>query len=198
MTPKAFEADEDEIIEQQLRAGIITESTSPWASPLVFVRKHDGSTSACVDYRERNDVTSFSAYPLPRVADCLDCLYGAKIFSTLDFQAGYWQIEVKPEDSPNRAFICRRGLFEYVTMSFGLCNASRTFKRCMELIMCGLQWKTLLIYLDDLIIFSSTFDEHIARLEEVFSRLSKAGLKLKPSKYALFQLAFHLPICTHS
>ncbi len=185
--PKAFEADEDEIIEQQLRAGIITESTSPWASPLVFVRKRDGTTRICVDYRRVNDLTSFCAYPLPRIADCLDCMHGAKIFSTLDLQAGYWQIEVKPEDRPKIAFICRRGLFEYVTMPFGLCNAPSTFERCMELIMRGLQWKTLLIYLDDLIIFSSTFDDHIARLDEVFSRLGKAGLKLKPSKCALFQ-----------
>ena len=185
--PKAFEHEEEEIIERQLKAGIITESTSPWASPLVFVRKRDGTTRVCVDYRKVNQLTSFCAFPLPRVSDCLDCLHGAKLFSTLDLQAGYWQIEIKPEDRPKSAFISRRGLFEYVTMPFGLCNAPSTFERCIELIMKGLQWKTLLIYLDDLIIFSSTFEEHIERLDEVLTRLSKAGLKLKPSKCELFQ-----------
>ena len=185
--PKAFEGEEEEIIEKQLKAGIITESTSPWASPLVFVRKRDGTTRVCVDYRKVNNLTSFCAYPLPRVSDCLDCLHGAKLFSTLDLQAGYWQIEVKPEDRPKTAFITRSGLFEYVTMPFGLCNAPSTFERCMELIMKGLQWKTLLIYLDDLIVFSSTFDEHIERLDEVLTRLGNAGLKLKPSKCHLFQ-----------
>ena len=185
--PKAFEAEEEGIIERQLKAGIITESTSPWASPLVFVKKSDGSTRVCVDYRKVNNLTTFCAYPLPRVADCLDCLHGAKVFSTLDLQAGYWQIELKPEDRPKSAFVTRYGLFEYVTMPFGLCNAPSTFERCMELIMKGLQWKTLLIYLDDLIIFSSTFDEHISRLDEVLTRLSNAGLKLKPSKCSLFQ-----------
>ena len=187
--PKAFEAEEEEIIEKQLKAGVIQESTSPWASPLVFVRKKDGTTRCCVDYRLVNKVTEDSAaWVLPKVGDCLDCLDGAKLFSTLDLQAGYWQIEVKPEDRPKTAFISsRRGLYEYITMPFGLCNAPSTFQRCMELVMKGLQWKTLLIYLDDVIIYSSTFDEHIKRLDEALTRLGDAGLKLKPSKCELFQ-----------
>ena len=187
--PKAFEKEEDEIIDRQLKAGIITESTSPWASPLVFVRKRDGTTRACVDYRRVNELMKpCTAWELPKIGDCLDCLHGAKLFSTLDLQAGYWQIEVKPEDRPKTAFISsKRGLFEYVTMPFGLCNAPSTFQRCMELVMKGLQWKTLLIYLDDLIVFSSTFEEHITRLDEVLTRLGEAGLKLKPSKCELFQ-----------
>ena len=186
--PRAFEGEEEAIIERQLKAGIITESTSAWASPLVFVRKRDGTTRACVDYRKLNDVTSFCAYPLPKIADCLDCLHGAKLFSTLDLQAGYWQIEVKPEDRHKTAFVSSRyGHYEYVRMPFGLCNAPSTFERCMELVMKGLQWKTLLIYLDDLIIFSDSFDQHIERLDEVLTRLGEAGLKLKPSKCNLFQ-----------
>ncbi len=187
--PKAFEGEEEKIIDQQLKAGIIQESTSPWASPLVFVRKKDGTTRLCVDYRQVNKCSkSFAAWCLPKVGDCLDCLHGAKLFSTLDLQAGYWQIEVKPEDRPKTAFVStRRGLFEYVTMPFGLCNAPSTFQRCMELVMKGLQWKTLLIYLDDLILFSSTFEEHISLLDEVLTRFTKAGLKLKPSKCDLFQ-----------
>ena len=187
--PKAFEKEEDEIIDRQLKAGIITEYTSPWASPLVFVRKRDGTTRACVDYRRVNELMKpCTAWELPKIGDCLDCLHGAKLFSTLDLQAGYWQIEVKPEDRPKTAFISsKRGLFEYITMPFGLCNAPSTFQRCMELVMKGLQRKTLLIYLDDVIVFSSTFEEHITRLDEVLTRLGEAGLKLKPSKCELFR-----------
>ena len=185
--PKAFQGEEEQVLDNQLKAGVIKESTSPWASPMVFVRKKDGTTRPCVDYRKLNDVTRRDAYPLPRVDDCLDCLSGAKIFSTLDLQSGYWQIEVKEEDRPKTAFVTRGGLYEYVTMPFGLCNAPSTFERCMELVLKGLQWRTLLIYLDDIIILSSTFSEHIERLDEVLRRLGNAGLKLKPSKCELFR-----------
>lgn len=185
--PRAFQGEEEKVLEAQLKAGVIRESTSPWASPMVFVRKKDGTTRPCVDYRKLNDVTRRDAYPLPRVDDCLDCLSGAKIFSTLDLQSGYWQIEVKEKDRPKTAFVTRSGLYEYITMPFGLCNAPSTFERCMELVLKGLQWKTLLIYLDDVIILSSTFQEHIQRLDEVLQRLGNAGLKLKPSKCELFR-----------
>ena len=185
--PRAFQDEEDTIINDQLKAGIIQPSTSPWASPLVYVKKKDGTTRPCVDYRKLNSVTEFDCFPLPKIEECLDSLGGSRFFSTLDLQAGYWQIEVKEEDRPKTAFRTRSGLYEYVVMPFGLSNAPSTFERCMELVMKGLQWKTLLVYLDDLIIFSKTFDEHLSRLDEVLHRLSRAGLKLKPSKCALFQ-----------
>ena len=185
--PRAFAGEEEEIIASQLEAGIIRESTSPWSSPLVYVRKRDGSTRQCVDYRKLNEVTKKDAYPLPRIEDCLDCLGGAKIFSTLDLQSGYWQIEIKDADRPKTAFSTRTGHYEYVTMPFGLCNAPGTFERAMELIMKGLQWKTLILYLDDIIVMGSSFDEQIDRLDEVLTRLSSAGLKLKPSKCHLFR-----------
>ncbi|XP_063956824.1 uncharacterized protein LOC135154504 [Lytechinus pictus] len=101
--------------------------------------------------------------------------------------SGYWQVEVKEGDNHKTAFRTRSGLHEYNVMPFGLSNAPSTFERCMELVLKGLQWKTLLIYLDDVRIFSPTFEDHISRLDEVFQRLSKAGLKPKPSKCALFQ-----------
>ena len=185
--PRAFEGEEEKIIASQLEAGIIRESTSPWSSPLVYVRKRDGSTRQCVDYRKLNEVTKKDAYPLPRIEDCLDCLGGANIFSTLDLQSGYWQIEIKEDDRPKTAFSTRTGHYEYVTMPFGLCNAPSTFERAMELIMKGLQWKTLILYLDDIIVMGSSFDEHLDRLDEVLTRLTDAGLKLKPSKCHLFR-----------
>ena len=119
--------------------------------------------------------------------DCLDCLSESQYISTLDLQSGYWQVEVEENDRPKTAFRTRSGLYEYNVMPFGLSNAPSTFERCMELVLKGLQWKTLLIYLDDVIIFSPDFDTQIQRLDEVFHRLSQAGLKLKPSKCSLFQ-----------
>ena len=137
--PRAFEQEEEKIIKDQLDASIIRESTSAWSSPLVYVKKRDGITRQCVDYRKLNDVTRKDAYPLPLIKDCLDCLGGAKIFSTLDLQSGYWQLELKEEDRPKTAFSTRTGHYEYVTMPFGLCNAPSTFERAMELLMKGLQ-----------------------------------------------------------
>ena len=185
--PLAFADEEDKIIQKQLKAGVIQESTSPWSSPLVYVRKKDGTTRPCVDYRRLNDVTVKDAYPLPRIDSCLDCLGSARWFSTLDLQSGNWQIEVKEEDRPKTAFATRHGFWEYVTMPMGLCNSPSTFQRCMELILRGLQWQSALIYLDDIIVCGSTIEEHMERLDEVLSRLGKAGLRLKPSKCHLLQ-----------
>ena len=185
--PMAFAHEEQKIITQQLEAGVIRESTSSWASPLVYVKKKDGSTRPCVDYRRLNDVTKKDAYPLPRIDDCLDCLSGARCFSTLDLQSGYWQLDVQEEDRPKTAFITRGGLYEYVTMPFGLCGAPATFERYMELVLQGLQWRTLLVYFDDVIVYGRNHQEHMDRLGEVFNRLAKAGLKLKPSKCDLLQ-----------
>ena len=118
---------------------------------------------------------------------CIDCLHSASIFSCLDCQSGYWQLEVDETDRPKTAFITKYGLYEYTKMPFGLCNAPSTFQRCMELIFRGLQWHTLLIYLDDIIIFSTDHEEHLERLEEVLYRLKISGLKLKPSKCELLK-----------
>ena len=128
-----------------------------------------------------------AAYPIPRMDDCLDSLGGAVLFSCLDLQSGYWQIEVEEVDKPKTAFVCKRGLFEYNTMPFGLSGAPATFQRCMELVMRGLQWSVVIIYLNDLIIHAKKFSEHLFRLDQVFSRLAEAGLKLKTSKCNLFQ-----------
>ena len=144
--PRAFEGEEEKIISEQLEAGIITPSKSPWASPLVYVKKKDGTTRPCVDYRKLNSVTEFDSFPLPRMDDCLDCLSGSKFFSTLDLQSGYWQVEVEEKDRPKTAFRTRSGLFEYNVMPFGLSNAPSTFERCMELVLKGLQWKTTHIF----------------------------------------------------
>lgn len=174
-------------MKDQFNNGVIQPSCSAWASPVVLVRKKDNTVRWCIDYRKLNDVTRKDAYPLPRIDTCLDCLSSAKIFSTLDLQSEYWQLEVSEKDRPKTAFVTKYGPFEYRKMPFGLCNAPSTFERCMELILKGLQWKTLLIYLDDVIIYSDTVESHLEQLDLVLTRLREAGLKLKPSKCDLIK-----------
>ena len=186
-TPQAFQGEEEKYIKEQLEAGVIQPSSSAWSSPIVMVRKKTGDVRVCIDYRKLNERTIKDAYPLPRIDMCLDCLASTKIFSTIDLQSAYMQLEVAKEDRHKTAFITKYGLFEYLVMPFGLCNAPSTFQRCVELIFRGIQWKYLLVYLDDIIVMASNFDEHLDRLEEVFKRLSEAGLKMKASKCEFFK-----------
>jgi hypothetical protein len=175
------------LIEKMLKQGIVTESHSPWASPVVLVRKKDGTLRYCVDYRLVNACSAKDAYPLPRIDDSLDQLSGAKWFSTLDLQSGYWQVKMAPEDQEKTAFITGQGLYEFKVMPFGLANAPATFERLMERILKGIQWNICLVYLDDIIVYAKDFDLAVERLNNVFNRLKTAGLKLNPSKCNLFR-----------
>ena len=174
-------------IQDMLSKDVISPSNSPWASCIVLTSKKDGTTRCCIDYRKLNSVTRKDAYPLPRIDESLDALSASTLFSTLDLTSGYWQVEVAPEDRPKTAFTAGTGLYEFNVMPFGLCNAPATFERLMERVLSGLQWDICLVYLDDIIIFSKTFDDHLQRVGTVFSRLKGAGLKLKPKKCTLFQ-----------
>lgn len=186
-TPLAFKGEEEKEVKKMLEKGVIRESTSPWASPVVLVKKRDSTTRFCIDYRKLNAVTKFDSYPLPRIADCFDALGGSKLFSVMDLASGYWQIKVKKEDQAKTAFVTKSGLYEFSVLPFGLTTAPSTFERCMETILRGLQWQTCLVYLDDVIVFSKTFEEHLKRLDDVLRRIKDAGLKLKPSKCSFIQ-----------
>jgi len=140
-----------------------------------------------VDYRKLNSVTIQDAYPLPRIDESLDALASSKYFSTLDLLSGYWQVPLSPDAQDKTIFITRDGLWKWKVLPFGLTSAPATFQRLMEQVLSGLHWKTLLVYLDDVILFSPNFQTHISRLREVLERLRGAGLKLKPSKCALLQ-----------
>ena len=120
---------------------IIQPSSSPWASPVVLVKKKDGSLRFCIDYHKVNAVTRKDAYPLPRVNDALDAFASCKWFTTLDLLSGYWQVEVDPRDHEKTGFTTYDGLFEFMKMPFGLCNAPVTFHRLMGLVLAGLPWK---------------------------------------------------------
>ena len=171
-----------------LKIGAIRDSKSPFSSNVVIVRKKDGSIRFCIDYRKLNQHTIKDAYPIPRVDDTLHLLAGAKYFSTLDLKSGYWQVEMKKSEKAKTAFqVGSLGFYECNRMPFGLCNAPATFQRLMERCMGELNLRECLNYLDDIIIFSTTFEEHLQRLQAVFERLKEHNLKLKPSKCMLFR-----------
>ena len=172
-------------LDQMLAADVVEPSSSPWSSPVVLVKKPDGSSRFCIDYRALNNVTRKDAYPQPRIDDTLDSLGGAKYFSTLDLQSGYWQVDVDSESRDKTAFSTPFGLYQFKRVPFGLTNAPATFQRLMAVVLRGLTPLMCLVYLDDIIIFSTTFEEHVERLRLVLSRLREAGLKLKPRKCRL-------------
>ena len=161
---------------------IIRPSSSPWSSPVVMVRKKDSTWRFCIDYRKLNAATCRDAYPLPWIDSTLDSLAGATYFTTLDLASGYWQVAVEEKDKGKTAFSTSDGHFEFNVMPFGLTNAPATFQRLMECVLAGLVGEECLIYLDDIIVFSSSFKEHLLRLTRIFQALRNAGLQLKPSK----------------
>lgn len=169
-------------VEKMLQKGVVQPSESPWASPVVLVRKKDDSWRFCVDYRRLNKITKKDVYPLPRIDDTLDCLKGAQFFSSMDLYSGYWQINVDEADREKTAFITPEGLYEFKVMPFGLCNAPATFERMMDNLLRHLKWTMCLCYLDDVVVFSKTFDEHLQRLEVVLQCLQEADLILNPKK----------------
>ena len=169
-------------VDDMLAQGVIEPACSPWASNLVLVKKKDGSFRCCVDYRALNSVTRKDAYPLPRIDTCLDAMATASWFSVFDLRSSY-QVSVNPADSGKTAFVCPRGMFKFRKMPFGLCNTGATFQRLMDIVMSGLCFQVCLVYLDDIIVFSQTPEQHLDRLHIVLERLRSAGLKLKPEVY---------------
>ncbi|XP_075919984.1 uncharacterized protein LOC142922927 [Petromyzon marinus] len=174
-------------VDDMLKADIISPSTSPWGAPIVLVKKHDGSLRFCVDFRRLNKISVADAYPLPRMDESLDALAGAHYFSTLDLLSGFWQLPLDESSKPKTAFRTPQGLFEFNRLPMGLHSAPATFQRLMELVLAGLQWDSCLIYLDDVIVFSRTFGEHIERLRAVFLKIRAANLKFKPQKCHLLR-----------
>ena len=180
--PPSHYSEVKEHLNDLLKRGIITTSTSPYAAPIVVVRKKSGEIRLCCDYRKLNSITRKDAFPLPRIDECLDALGGAKFFSTLDLASGYHQVAMHPDDQHKTAFISPLGLYEWTRMPFGLTNAPGTFQRLMQSVMNDFLFQIMLVYLDDLLVYSKTWEDHLVRLEKVFLRLREIGVKLNPNK----------------
>ena len=177
----------DKRVQEMLDHDIIVPSSSPWASNVVLVKKPTGELRFCIDYRMLNAVTVKDSFPLPRIDACMDAMEGAKWFSTLDLRSGYWQLDLDQASAEKTAFVTRKGQYQFNVLSFGLSNAPAIFQRLMNLVLAGLTWEVCLAFLDDVIVISSTFEEHLERLQLVFDRFAQAGLKLNPGKCKLFQ-----------
>jgi len=171
-----------EEIDKMLKEGIIKESHSPWASPVVIVIKKDGSNRFCIDYRKLNAATVTDAHPLPRIDDLLEQFRGANWFSSIDLASGYWQIEMEEEDKEKTAFTCHLGLYEFNVMPFGLTNAPPTFQRMMNKILKDWLYEFAVVYIDDIMIYSKTYEEHLEHIEKVLSKLREVNLMLKLKK----------------
>lgn len=181
-TPYAYRETLKKTIDEMLMDKIITPSRSEWSNPIFLVKKKDGTMRPVVDYRELNKVTEPDVYPIPKIDEYLDCLGKAKIFTTLDLKSGYWQIAMDEQSKEKTAFSSPFGNFNFEVMPFGVRNAPSEFCRLMDIVLANLQWKTALVYIDDIIIFSETFEEHKRHIAEVFEALEAANLKLKLSK----------------
>lgn len=174
-------------IQELLDTGVIRESESPFSSPIVVVRKKNGQVRLCIDYRRLNLQTIKDAYSLPKLEDTFRALNGSQWFSVLDLKSGFYQIEVEDADKPKTAFVCPLGFWEFNRMPQGVTNAPSTFQRLMERCMGDMHLKDVLVFIDDLIVFSKTLEEHEERLMKVLSRLKEFGLKLSPEKCVFFQ-----------
>ena len=184
LSPKEKECAET-MVKGLLDKGWIKPSKSPYSSPILFVQKKDGSLRMCVNYRPLNKVTRKDRYPLPLISDLLDRLHGATVFSSLDLRSGYHQIKIASENVPKTAFITHKGLYEYLVQPFGLTNAPAVFQREMNKVFGHLPF--VLIYLDDILIFSKTEEEHIQHLEQVLRLLKPNELYAKLSKCSFMQ-----------
>jgi hypothetical protein len=169
-------------IDELLEKGYIKLSTSPWAAPVLFVEKKDGTKRMCIDYRSLNEVTIKNKYPLPRIEDLFDQLRGASVFSKIDLRSGYHQLRIRPSDIPKTAFITKYELYEFTVMSFGLTNAPAYFMYLMNSVFMNYLDKFVVVFIDDILIYSQNEQEHEEDLRKVLNRLRDCQLYAKLSK----------------
>ena len=181
--PYSMLAAVNEEVSKMIDLNIIEPSTSPFASPIVIVKKKDGSNRFCIDFRTLNSQTVFDAEPMPIADEIFSKLATHKFFSKLDLSKGYWQVPLTDASKPLTAFQSPKGLFQFRVMPFGLVTASATFSRLMRLLLQGME--NVENFIDDILIYTQTFDHHIRVLNELLSRLRNANLTAKPSKCSI-------------
>ncbi|KAL0311788.1 UNVERIFIED_CONTAM: RNA-directed DNA polymerase [Sesamum radiatum] len=169
-------------LKDMLESGIIKPAKSPYGAPVLFQKKADGSLRMCCDYRALNKITVKNKYPIPLVADCFDRLSQAKYFTKIDLRSGYWQVRIKEGDEAKTTVVTRYGAFEFLVMPFGLTNAPATFYTLMNQVLHGFLDEFVVVYLDDIVIYSRTLAEHVEHLRQVLARLREYELYAKVSK----------------
>ena len=180
--PVAWEKDMDQQVSEMLANDIIRPSSSPWNAPVILVKKKDNSTRFVCDFRGVNDVTKRDTYPLPHIKDVIDKMAGARYWTTLDAASAYWSIPLAESDKEKTAFSVPHGKYEFNVTPYGLSNAGSSYQRMIDMCLSGLSTERVLAYMDDIVIFNSTFQEHIQDLAAVFDRLRLANVTLKGSK----------------
>ncbi|CAF4592207.1 unnamed protein product, partial [Rotaria sp. Silwood2] len=171
-----------EEINKLLKQGVIEESTSPWSSPIVLVRKKDGSVRFCIDFRKLNNITTKDAFPMPRIDDIFDHLSQAEYYTTIDFKSGYFQVGLDQKDRPKTAFSTRDQHYQFTVLPQGVTNGPPAFQRIVSQILGPTRWQYSLAYLDDVIIYSPTFDQHLIHLDDILNRLNDANFRLNVNK----------------
>jgi hypothetical protein len=184
---------EEEIIDKEAlelhKKGVIRRAwTSSYNSPMMVVKKKDGRWRSVIDYRRINELTIKEPYPIPRADEAFDALRKAKLMTTFDLTWGYWQTPLAEEDKKKTVFTTRSGRWEYNVLPMGITNAAPAFQRNMEAMLSGLMWRKCIIYIDDIIIFGDTFDEHLKNIEEILDRMKKFNVMAKPSKCKFCQM----------
>jgi hypothetical protein len=169
-------------IDELLEKGYISPSTSPWATPVLFVEKKDGTKRMRIDYRALNEVTINNKYPLPRIDDMFDQLRGAGVFSKIELRSGYHQLRIQPLDIPKTTFTTMYGLYEYTVMSFGLTNVLAFFMYLMNSVFMDSLDKFVVVFIDDVLIYSQNKEKHEEHLKMVLQRLREHQLYVKLSK----------------
>ena len=165
-----------------LDADVIRRSRSRWPFPVVIVDKKDGSKRFCVDFRKLNQITKKHSHPLPLIDDILALLGKAKYFTSLDLKSGYWQVAMNEKDKEKTAFTCHKGLFEFNVLPFGLSNAPAVFQELMSIVLQGCN-AFVTAYLDDILAFSSTLEDHLEHLSIIFGKLRQHKSKLKKCSF---------------
>jgi hypothetical protein len=169
-------------IDELLEKGCIRSSTSPWATSVLFVEKKDGTKRMCIDYRALNEVTIKNMYALPRIEDLFDQLRGARVFSKLYLRSGYHQLRIRPSNILKTTFITKYGLYEYTVMSFGLTNTPTFFMYLMNSVFMDYLVKFIVVFIDDILIYSQNKEEHEEHLKMVLQWLREHQLYAKLSK----------------
>lgn len=184
--PKTRIIEQDEI-DKRLKAGVIESYMSEWEEPVLFVAKKDGKLRFFVDYRKLHTMDLSYTYLLLCISKCIDTLGDAKFFTTLDAYFGYWQMKIRNKDRPKTAFVFHVGTFQCVRMTFCLTNSPACFQRAKYLILTKYKWKTCLVYVDDVIIFSNNVDDYIKHVDKILKTLVNDGVMLKINKWHFFQ-----------